>query len=37
MINELEAKIIERIKNEISGVNAEHDTFRIYIEKRVGE
>jgi hypothetical protein len=37
MVNELEAKLIERIKTEITGVHSEHDKFRTYIEKRVGE
>ena len=37
MVDELEAKLIERIKSEITGVHAEHDKFRTYIEKRVGE
>lgn len=37
MVNELEAKLIERIKTEIMGVHSEHDKFRTYIEKRVGE
>ena len=37
MVNELEAKLIERIKTEVAGVHSEHDKFRTYIEKRVGE
>jgi hypothetical protein len=37
MVNELEAKIIDRIKTEVTEVLAQHDKFRTYIEKRVGE
>lgn len=37
MVNDLEVKLIERIKNEIGIVNNGHEKFRTYIEKRVGE
>jgi alpha-acetolactate decarboxylase len=37
MVSDMEQKLIERIKSEISQVNASHEAFRSYIEMRVGE
>ena len=37
MVSDMEQKLIERIKSEISKVNATHEAFRSYIEMRVGE